>query len=236
MNNTNDPGLGRRTLLLAGTTLAAASTLAAGAPSVVRAQTSSLNPQPLPPSPGWARALPPGPDTRVKITEAYAAHVARDTFFWAWPLINMYNRRLAFSKMKEHRYAGPLLEAPLNRLTMLTDYVDPEERNVACPNQDVVYGLGLLALDVSPVVIQVPDFGDRFWVYRLSICAPTASPNLARCTAPVPASTCWSARTGRARCQKESPGSFVHRAARVSRRRASSRTTRRKTGGRFRAC
>ena len=60
-----------------------------------------------------------------------------------------------------------MLEAPLNRLTMLTDYVDPEERNVACPNQDVVYGLGLLALDVSPVVIQVPDFGDRFWVYQI---------------------------------------------------------------------
>jgi hypothetical protein len=79
----------------------------------------------------------------------------------------MYNRRLAFSKMKEHRYVGPLLEAPLNRLTMLTDYVDPEERNVACPNQDVVYGLGLIAFDVSPVVIQVPDFGDRFWVYQI---------------------------------------------------------------------
>lgn len=131
------------------------------------AQTSSLNPQPLPPSPQWARALPPAPDTRVKITEAYAAHVARDAFLWAWPLVNVYNRRLAFSEMKENRYVGPLLEAPLNRLTMLMDYVDPEERNVACPNQDVVYGLGMLALDMSPVVIQVPDFGERFWVYQI---------------------------------------------------------------------
>ena len=132
-----------------------------------RAQTSLLNPQPLPPSPGWTRALPPGPDARVKITEAYAAHVARDAFFWAWPLVNTYNRRLAFSTMTEQRYVGPLLEAPLNRLTMLTDYVNPEERNVACPNQDVVYGLGMVALDVSPVVVQVPDFGDRFWVYQI---------------------------------------------------------------------
>lgn len=119
------------------------------------------------PSPSWSRSIPPGPDTRVKITEEYAKLVARDAFFWAWPLVNMYNRRLAFSKMNEQRYVGPLLEAPLNRLTMLMDYVDPEERNVACPNQDVVYGLGLLALDVSPVVVQVPDFGDRFWVYQI---------------------------------------------------------------------
>jgi hypothetical protein len=126
-----------------------------------------LGPQPVPPSPGWGRALPPGPDTRVKITEAYAAHVARDAYFWAWPLVNMYNRRLAFSTMTEHRYVGPLFDAPLNSLTMLTDYVDPKERHVACPNQDVVYGMGILALDVSPVVVQVPDFGDRFWVYQV---------------------------------------------------------------------
>jgi hypothetical protein len=162
-----DANTDRRKLLLAGTTLALASVLAGGSTSPARAETSSLNPQPLPPSPEWARALPPGPDARVKITAAYAAHVARDAFFWAWRLVNVYNRRLAFSKMTEQRYVGPLLEAPLNRLTMLMDYVDPEERNVACPNQDVVYGLGMLALDVSPVVVQVPDFGDRFWVYQI---------------------------------------------------------------------
>ncbi|MDF0681560.1 MAG: DUF1214 domain-containing protein [Candidatus Nitrosocosmicus sp.] len=49
---------------------------------------------------------------------------------------------------------------------MLTDYIAPDERIVACPNQDVVYGQSSLALDKSPVVIQVPDFGDRFWVYQ----------------------------------------------------------------------
>jgi hypothetical protein len=31
----------------------------------------------------------------------------------------------------------------------------------------VVYGAGSLALDITPVVIQVPDFGDRFWVYQV---------------------------------------------------------------------
>jgi hypothetical protein len=51
-------------------------------------------------------------------------------------------------------------------MAMLTDYIDPAERAVACPNQDVVYGGGPLALDVSPVVLQVPDFGSRFWVYQ----------------------------------------------------------------------
>ena len=119
------------------------------------------------PSANWSRAMPPGPDTRVKITEEYAKLVARDVYFWAWPMVNVYNRRLYFSKIEQQQYTGPSPQAPLNRLTMLTDYVAPEQRNVACPNQDVVYGIGALGLDVSPVEIQVPDFGDRFWVYQI---------------------------------------------------------------------
>ena len=118
-------------------------------------------------SPGWARALPTGPDTSVKITEAYAKHVARDAYFLMWPMVNIFNRRQAFKDLKEIVLAGPEPSAPLNRVAMLTDYITPDERQVACPNQDVVYGAGVLALDVSPVVIQVPDFGARFWVYQV---------------------------------------------------------------------
>jgi hypothetical protein len=62
---------------------------------------------------------------------------------------------------------GVLPFAPLNTLSMLSDYVKPEQRWVACPNQDVVYGAGIAALDRTPVVVQVPDFGERFWVYQV---------------------------------------------------------------------
>ena len=101
-----------RNLLLAGTTLAIASVLAGGATSVASAETSSLNPQPLPPSPEWARALPPGPDTSVKITEAYAAMMARDAYFWAWPMVNIYNRRLNFKDVPEPMMVGPVPVGP----------------------------------------------------------------------------------------------------------------------------
>jgi hypothetical protein len=157
----------RRSLLITGTTLAVASLLAGGTTTAASAETSSLNPQPLPPSPEWALALPPGPDARVKITEAYVAHVARDVYFWAWPMANIYNRRLAFKDITEIMMSGPAPIAPLNHLAMLTDYIDPMQRLVACPNQDVVYGAGVIALDQSSVVLQVPDFDDRFWVYQV---------------------------------------------------------------------
>jgi hypothetical protein len=118
-------------------------------------------------SPEWERALPAAPVAHTKITENYARMVARDTYFWAWPMVNVYNRRLAYEKVSDVVLAGPVPAAPLNHLGMLTDYIVPEERIVACPNQDVVYGAGTLAFDQSPVVIQVPDFGDRFWVYQI---------------------------------------------------------------------
>jgi hypothetical protein len=157
----------RRNLLLAGATLAASPVIVGGRTSIAHAQSSSLNPQPLPPSPNWARALPPGPDTSVKITEPYATMIARDAYFWAWPLVNIYNRRLAFKDVPQPMILGAAPAAPVNRLAMLTDYIEPEERIVACPNQDVVYGGGATAFDFSPVVIQVPDFGSRFWVYQI---------------------------------------------------------------------
>jgi hypothetical protein len=50
---------------------------------------------------------------------------------------------------------------------MLADYIDPGQTFVTCPNQDVVYGLGFFSLDDEPVIAQVPDFGDRFWVYAM---------------------------------------------------------------------
>jgi hypothetical protein len=109
----------------------------------------------------------PGPVPGTRMTEEYVRMVGRDAFFWGWPMVNLYNRRLTYAKVPTIGIAGPAPAAPLNQLGMLTDYIVPEERLVACPNQDVVYGIGALALDKSPVVVQVPDFGGRFWVYQI---------------------------------------------------------------------
>jgi hypothetical protein len=82
-------------------------------------------------------------------------------------MANIYSRRLAYAPLKEATLMGGIVPvAPLNRLAMLSDYINPGERLVACPNQDVVYGLATLALDLEPVVVQVPDFGERFWVIQ----------------------------------------------------------------------
>ncbi|MCD9086991.1 DUF1254 domain-containing protein [Stenotrophomonas sp. SY1] len=118
-------------------------------------------------TPAAAQGIP-GPIPGTRLTEAYARAAARDVYFWAWPMVNIYNRRVNFEPLPgPGRLGGVLPAAPPNQLSMLTDYVAPNEREVACPNQDVVYGGGPLALDIEPLVLQVPDFGDRFWVYQV---------------------------------------------------------------------
>lgn len=111
---------------------------------------------------------PPGPVAGTRMTDAFVRQVAQFGYFWAWPMVNMYNRLLTYRKVPAPGLAGGVLPvAPPNRLCMLRDYIEPAERAVACPNQDVVYGQSLCDLGQEPVVIQVPDFADRFWVYQV---------------------------------------------------------------------
>lgn len=109
-----------------------------------------------------------GPMADTKVTEAYVRMMAREAYFWGWPMANIFNRRQAFKDLPEPGLMGGIVPvAPINQLSLLSDYIDPAERLVACPNQDVVYGAGSIALDLEPVVLQVPDFGSRFWVYQV---------------------------------------------------------------------
>jgi hypothetical protein len=109
-----------------------------------------------------------GPVADTKVTEPYVRMMAREAYFWGWPMANIFNRRQAFKDLPEPGLMGGIVPvAPINRLSLLSDYIDPAERLVACPNQDVVYGAGSIALDLEPVVLQVPDFDDRFWVYQV---------------------------------------------------------------------
>ncbi len=110
---------------------------------------------------------PPGPDSRVRISEEYARHVGRDALFWTWPMIDIYNRRMACARAADALRVGALTVAPPNRIAMLPDFLAPAQRRSECPDQDAVHGIGVLALDVAPVVLQVPDFGARCWAYRV---------------------------------------------------------------------
>jgi hypothetical protein len=108
------------------------------------------------------------PVTGATMHKEYVKSIGRMAYIWGWPLVNIFNRRATITQAPAPgRLGGVVPVAPRGRLAMLNDYVKPDQSFVACPNQDVAYGLGYFSLDEEPVVIQVPDFGDRFWVYPL---------------------------------------------------------------------
>ena len=105
----------------------------------------------------------PGP-ALGPMTKEYVQMVGRMAYLWGWPLVYVHNQRDALSKAPEPILLNGVLPlAPMNGVVMLTSYISPAERYIGDPNQDVVYGLGYLSLEKEPVVVQVPDFGDRFW-------------------------------------------------------------------------
>ncbi len=100
------------------------------------------------------------------MTTAYVQMVGRLAYVWGWPLTYVYNQRTELTKAPETALIGGMMPVgPMNQVVMLTNYVDPSQTFMAIPNQDVVYGLGWLSLAQEPVVLQVPDFGDRFWTF-----------------------------------------------------------------------
>ncbi|MGQ3673366.1 DUF1254 domain-containing protein [Xanthobacter sp. TB0136] len=106
------------------------------------------------------------PSAEVTPQASYVRAIARMAYIWGWPLVNMQNRFDSITQAPVPALLGGMVPvAPAGQIAMLHDYVDPDERFIACPNQDVVYGLGYFDLDKEPMVVQVPDFGKRFWVY-----------------------------------------------------------------------
>lgn len=108
------------------------------------------------------------PSANIVINPEYARVIARTAYIWGWPMVNQFNRRATITQATHPGLMnGVLPVSPQGRWAMLHDYIVPDETFVTCPNQDVVYGLGFFSLDKEPVIVQVPDFGDRFWVYAL---------------------------------------------------------------------
>ncbi|WP_394562091.1 DUF1254 domain-containing protein [Aquipseudomonas alcaligenes] len=97
--------------------------------------------------------------------EAFAYQTGMQAYTWGWPAVSLHNRRNAMLKVPVPGLVGGILPvAPINRLGMLTDYLEAAQRYVLTPNQDVVYGQTFLDLSKEPVIVQVPDFGARYWV------------------------------------------------------------------------
>lgn len=113
-------------------------------------------------------SIPGGPAPGSKLTPDFVREIGRFAYLWAWPLVNIYNRYWTqdWVKTKFFLVGGVAPIAPINRLGMLIGYNQPGQRYITCPSQDLIYGFGVLDLSRDAVVVQVPDFGKRFFVIQ----------------------------------------------------------------------
>ncbi|MEI8368478.1 MAG: DUF1254 domain-containing protein [Planctomycetia bacterium] len=125
---------------------------------------------------GGPRAFAATPIPRATIADGTGAdrvgldefrRTAREAYVWGWALVYLHQCRLALERVPAPGRCGGIPVAPVNRLAMLTDIIRPRTTVVPCANQDVIYGFGMFDLAADAVVIQIPDFGDRFWLYQL---------------------------------------------------------------------
>jgi hypothetical protein len=125
---------------------------------------------------GGPRAFSATPIPRATIADGTVAdrvgldelrRTAREAYVWGWALVYLHQCRSALERVPAPGRCGGIPVAPINRLAMLTDIIRPRTTVVPCANQDVIYGFGMFDLAEDAVVIQIPDFGDRFWLYQL---------------------------------------------------------------------
>ena len=141
--------------------------MAASGVLLAAATTSKIAPAQQVPAPTSPADVPGTPSGTI-MTSQYVSTVGASAYLWGWPMVNQINRRASFAKAPEPgRLGGVLPVAPVGYVGMLTDYIAPDQTFVTCPNQDTVYGAGFMSLDKQPVVVQVPDFGGRFFTYQI---------------------------------------------------------------------
>lgn len=166
----NQPTINRRDAMKGGVTAASFAALAGGAAVPAAVSTVAVVTTTDAAEAQAASAMPhvTEPATGITMHPDYLRAIAQMAYLWGWPMVNMINRNARITQAPRPGLMGGILPAaPRGQVGMLHDYIEPSETFVTCPNQDVVYGLGFFSLNDEPVVAQVPDFGDRFWVYAM---------------------------------------------------------------------
>jgi len=112
-------------------------------------------------------SFPRGPAPGSRLGVDFVREIGRFAYLWAWPMVNVYTRYTSLRRIWRPILIGGIAPvAPINHLAMLHDYIGPRQRYITCPSQDLIYGFGILDLGREAVVVQVPDFGKRYWVYQ----------------------------------------------------------------------
>jgi hypothetical protein len=97
------------------------------------------------------------------LTADEAQTIARDAFLFGMPLVFI-EKQVNFSS---HVTKPTGLKAPFNQFGHGRAYPDASNRLVVGFNVDTLYSFATLDLRKEPIVLSIPEMGDRYWVMQL---------------------------------------------------------------------
>lgn len=104
--------------------------------------------------------LPAGASPAISEHEAY--EIGIEAFIYAYPLVVMeLTRRVATNVVEPD---APRLRAPTNRFVHVPTYPDAGFKDVVRPNADTLYSIVWFDVGAEPLVLTLPDTGDRYHV------------------------------------------------------------------------
>ena len=111
-------------------------------------------------------ALLPNPiraNSPDKPPEDEAAKLAAEAYVYGFPLVLMDVSRQAMTAV-----AKPITTAaPINQFNVSQEFPDATFTNVVSPNADTLYSFAWLDLTKEPLILSLPDTGDRYYLMQM---------------------------------------------------------------------
>jgi hypothetical protein len=111
-------------------------------------------------------ALLPNPapaDSADKLTEDEAAKLAAEAYVYGFPLVLMDVSRQVMTAIAKPTTSA----APINQFNVSQEFPDATFTNVVTPNADTLYSFAWLDLTKEPLVLNLPDTGDRYYLMQM---------------------------------------------------------------------
>ena len=101
--------------------------------------------------------------TAQTVTASEAREIARDAWVFGLPLVYIGKQIDVSSHVTKPE--GP--RAPINQFAHYREFPDASNKTVVGLNVDTLYSLASLDLAKEPIVLSIPQMGDRFWLMQI---------------------------------------------------------------------
>jgi hypothetical protein len=99
----------------------------------------------------------------MNITPMEAKRIAKDAYIFAYPMLENY-KTMYLQAVDED---APTFQAPFNQFHHFRHLLGPDYTDIVAPNNDTLYSMAWLDLRTEPLVLSLPDFGDRYFVTHM---------------------------------------------------------------------